>query len=150
MYGVFQPDLIFFNGSVFSADHNSSTHEAIALREDKIIATGSNQDICYLSGPQTKTIDLRGRSLLPGFNEAHNHMLGYGLFLNQVDARPSNAFSIEDIIGLIKKKSLLVAAGEWIIGRGFEESKLAEKRTPTRWDLDQASSQHPVFLKRTC
>ncbi len=147
---MFTPDLILFNGAIYSADNNLTIYEAIAVKDGQIMALGDSKDICYLSGPDTKLINLKGKSLLPGFNEAHNHMLGYGLFLNQLDARADKVTSIEEIKGLVKEKATTLAKGEWIIGRGFDEMKLAEKRVPTRWDLDEVSPHHPVFLKRTC
>lgn len=141
---------IFHNGNVFTADNRNPWAEAVAVRGRYIMAVGRNHQIMSLQGPGTRIYDLQGKSLLPGFNDAHNHMLGYGLFLKQIDTRYPQVRSIEDIKRKIKERAATLPPGEWILARGYDDSRLLEGVHPQRRDLDEAAPHNPVFLKRTC
>jgi predicted amidohydrolase YtcJ len=87
---------------------------------------------------------------VPGFNDAHIHLWKEGMLLTQVNARPAVAPSIEDILDAYAARAARTPAGQWIEGRGYDETRLAERRHPTRHDLDRAAPAHPIVLGRTC
>lgn len=95
-------------------------------------------------------VDLEGRYLMPGFVESHAHPGQLGMSLRQLDLRPSNVSSIEDIVQLVAEEAQRLGPGEWIRGVGWDETYLAEGRGPTKEDLDAAAAGRPVMLTRTC
>ena len=95
-------------------------------------------------------IDLAGRSLVPGFIDAHLHMSILGMNLMSLDCRYPGVKSIEDIKALVKEKAKTTPKGVWIRGWGYDHSKLAENRHPTKDDLDDAAPDHPVVIARAC
>ncbi len=150
MWGV-GVDLILFNGKIHTMDLTNPRAEAVAIKGDKIIRVGSNEEILSIRGKNTRVIDLKGKVLVPGFNDSHMHLLGFGCFLNMVDL--SSCISIDDIIektkGFIKEKN--IDKGMWVRGRGWNHDYFeTEKRFPTRHDLDKISTEHPIVLTRAC
>lgn len=143
-------DIVFINGNVITVNQNNKICEAIAIKEEKIIFVGSNKEVETYIGEKTKKIDLKGRSLLPGFIDSHVHMAVYGMNALGIDCRYPGVKSIDDIKNLIKDASDKMPKGEWIRCWGYDHSKLKENRHPTRWDLDEAAPNHPVILTRTC
>jgi predicted amidohydrolase YtcJ len=141
--------LLFTNGPIYTVDPNNSTPEAVLVGDDgRIAAVGRTAD---LDAPGVRRVDLGGRTLLPGFNDAHVHVWKLGLLLTvQVDARSAVAPDIESIIGRFHERAVTLPAGTWITGRGYNETALPEKRHLTRADLDAASTTHPIALTRTC
>ena len=103
-----------------------------------------------LRGPKTRVVDLRGRSLLPGFIDAHCHLTDYGMYLTGVDCRYPAVHSIADIQEKIRAAAETTPLGQWIRGWAYDHRKLREGRHPTRWDLDPVAPHHPVILYRTC
>jgi hypothetical protein len=142
--------LILTGGPVVSVDAANTVHEALAVRGDKILAVGTRDRVMELRGPGTEVIDLRGRTAVPGLIESHCHMLSFGTNQLGVNLKYPNVRSIEDVKVALKKKTAVTPPGSWIRGWGYDHSKLTEKRHPNRWDLDQASTEHPVYLSRTC
>lgn len=100
-------------------------------------------------GPVTR-VDLGGAHLMPGFVESHGHPAMYGVAKLRVQLRPGDVGSIDDIVAAIRSAAADRPAGEWVMGEGFDDTTLAEKRMPTRDDLDAAAPDHPVFIRRTC
>lgn len=143
-------DIVFKNGNVITISHTQPRAQAVAIWEDRILAVGDNLRVEPLIGPKTKVVNLAGKTLMPGFNDAHNHMLMYGTGLMEVDCSSPPVGSIADIKKLIAEQTPKTPAGEWIRAWGYDDSKLAEKRMPNRWDLDEISPAHPVSITRTC
>ncbi|HEU5138994.1 MAG TPA: amidohydrolase [Bacillales bacterium] len=142
-------DLIFRNGQVLTVDNQFTVCEALAVGGNKILGSGSNVEIDQLKGPETKVIDLRGRSLLPGFIDAHAHLELYGTNKLGVNCK-DGIESITDIQENLKKAAENTSEGEWIRGWGYNQNALKEGRHPTRQDLDQVSIEHPIIIVRTC
>ena len=108
-----QPDKILHNGRIYTVDATDSVVEAIAIRGDTIVATGTSSDMLELAGPATKKIDLEGRAAVPGFVDGHPHMDGTGLrFL-----KPSfdGVRSIDDVLAVLAREVEGRKPGEWII-----------------------------------
>jgi len=143
-------DLIFLNGSVLTLDSKNTQTEAVAVRGKKIVSMGRSLEMERLKGPQTRIIDLAGRTLMPGFIDAHCHAGIYGTAKRQVTCSGQEVNSIEDIRNKIRDKTKSTPLDQWILGRGYREFELVEGRHPNRWDLDKAAPDHKVFLMRTC
>ncbi len=120
--------------------------EAIAVRGDRIEAVGKTLDIQKLKGPQTQVIDLDGHFVMPGFNDAHLHLDDAGTTKLSVDL--TGVKSLDELRERVRSKVESAKAGEWILGSGWDETLWPVKVTPTRWDLDEVSGGHPVFLER--
>lgn len=145
-------DLIFTHGNVYtgvpanSAFSSILREEAIAVRGDRILAVGKNLDIDKYKGPQTQVIDLGGHFVIAGFNDAHLHLNDAGATKLSVDL--TGVKSLDEFRDRILKKVEEAKPGGWIFGSGWDETLWPVKVTPTRWDLDEVSSGHPVFLVR--
>ena len=143
-------DLVLLNGKIITVDPEFSVVEALAIREGRFVAVGCNTEVAKVMGEETEVADLKGKCVLPGLIDSHLHMLGTGLTLFMIDCRTPPMTSIADIVAAVKERAEEVKPGEWIRGRGWDQAKLAEHRNPTRWDLDEAAPDNPVYLTRTC
>ena len=139
-------DIIIVNGKIITIDQNDSIAEAVACKGEKIIAVGSNEKVKAYAGEKTKVVDLEGKTMTPGFVDTHVHFSSGGRRVRNVDLRYVR--SMEALIEAIKKKAETFPKGRWIQGYGYNESKLTEKRFPNRYDLDKASTDHPISITR--
>ena len=145
-------DIIYVHANVYtSIPANTSfgsilRQEAIAVRADRIQAVGKNVDIEKMKGPQTEVVDLGGHFVMAGFNDAHLHLSGAGLQKLNVDL--VGVKSLEEMRERVRARVESAVPGEWILGGGWDETMWPVKVTPNRWDLDEVSSGHPVFLDR--
>jgi len=143
-------DIVLVNGTVLTASSHTPVAEAIALRGEWILAVGAERVVHHFVGPATEVIDLQGRTVTPGFNDAHCHPIALGMSLREVDARTPPNRSIEEIVQRIAQRAASQQPGTWIVARGYDQAHLAEGRHPTRDDLDRATQRHPVLLIRAC
>ncbi|MFN8449136.1 MAG: amidohydrolase family protein [Anaerolineae bacterium] len=143
-------DLLFTNGVIRTLDPAHPVAEALAVERGRIVAVGGNSNILGYRRTGTQVIDLQGKALLPGFIDAHQHLIYMGLSFRQVDVTVGAVSSIEDIVGSVRQRAASTPGDEWIEGRGYHDARLNEKRNPTRDDLDRATPDHPVFLTRVC
>ena len=141
------PDLILHSGRIYPEAGSRRRFEAVAVRKGRVANIGTNKRILSLRSKSTEIINLRGRTVLPGFHDSHIHLLNYGMLLRTLDL--SRARSIEEIKRQVKRWTTTVPKKTWVLGRGWDDGKLREHRYPTRDDLDLVSS-NPVFLKRIC
>ncbi len=118
------------------------------LLKDGFITAVSDYRSLKGSGEHCEVIDLEGKTVMPGIIDSHVHLLQTGYLKTQLDLK--NAAGIDDIKNRIKITAKKKQPGEWIIGRGWDESKFPIPVFPTRWDLDQAAPLNPVFLIRVC
>ena len=139
-------DIILFNANVLTLDHSCPRARLIAIRKDRILAISKDNNLDAFKGMNTRVMDCEGRTVLPGFNDAHCHFTAFAESLLTPDIGPSAVRSIADIQQKINKLSLKLPPETWIRARGYNEFYLAEKRHPSRWDLDRATSRHPVKL----
>ena len=147
----FSPDLIIFNGKVITVDTDFSVAEAVAIKDTKIIGVGTNADIKKLAGENTQMMDLKGTTVLPGINDAHCHLNGFGLERPpmQLDLAYPTIKSIADLKGAAANRIAEIGPGKWVTGfgwdRGFlEETKGNPDHWPTRHDLDAISPVNPI------
>jgi predicted amidohydrolase YtcJ len=143
-------DNVFLNAQVVTVDASNSLAEAVAVRGNRIVAVGSNDEVKRFIGPATQVFDLSGKSLLPGFIDSHLHMTIYGMNKLSINAKAPHINSISDLLAELKQKAETTPKGEWVRAWGFDENRMTEKRFPTRWELDEVSTDHPVFVMRTC
>ncbi len=120
--------------------------EALAVSGDTITAVGRTEDVAPLAGPDTRIIDCRRRTLMPGFGDAHCHLLAQATAIGALDCNPKAVNSIEELRELVRRKACALPAGQWIRGVGYDHLSLSERRHPTRDDLDLVSPNHPVRL----
>ena len=147
------PDEIYCHGTVLTMDSQGRVAQAVAVRSGRIVSAGSDEEIGKLAGPQTNRIDLAGRTLLPGFYAAHDHFPSAGtVALYQVDLNspPMGAMrSLDDILAALGERAGRTPKGEWIVGRGYDDTLIREGRHPTRYDLDRVSTDHPIWIGHT-
>ncbi len=136
--------LLLYNGKVFSADEKGTMYEAVAVDGEKIVAVGTSKDL-QSKYKAAKEIDLGGKLVTPGFNDAHIHFVGVGMALLQVDLNGSQ--TLAEARRRIAAKVKETPKGEWIVGRGWDHT-LWGNRLPTRQDLDDIAPDNPVFLQR--
>jgi predicted amidohydrolase YtcJ len=145
-------DVIFMHANVYTGVPSNAQfssilrEEAIAVRGDRIQAVGKSVDIQKLKGPQTQVIDLGGHFVMPGFNDAHLHLADAGLQKLNVDL--TGVKTLDEFRERVLAKVEKAKPGEWILGGGWDETTWPVKALPSRWDLDEVSAGHPVFLDR--
>ncbi|MBI5592544.1 MAG: amidohydrolase [Deltaproteobacteria bacterium] len=148
------PDLILINGKIVTVDKDFSIQQAVAVKNQGIIAVGRSRDIQQLAGSKTRVIDLKGKTVLPGINDAHTHFLGFGLSRPPaaLDVSSASVKSIAEIAVMAGRRAKEVKPGEWISGSGWDEGYLKEcledpgVRHPTCWDIDKQTPDNPVCL----
>jgi predicted amidohydrolase YtcJ len=142
-------DLILRNGKIITMDATRSVVTSIAVRDGRILGVGSDPEIAACSNARTQIINLHGQTVLPGLIDVHTHALEWakGLLRNDIDPGYPKVRSIAEILKLVSERSTSYPAGKWIIGAGWDESKLAEHRYITRKDLDAVSPNNPVWLE---
>lgn len=138
-------DLAIYNGQIVSMDQRHSHHEAMAVKHGRIVGMGAWQDITPFIDKQTQVINLEGRTVLPGFIDAHQHMIYFGTNLLNLDC---NCTSIQDIVQAVEERAAFLNSDEWILGWGVDEAKLEEGRLPEASDFTHISN--PVYLTRFC
>lgn len=145
-----QADLVFLNGQVITMGESRPRAQAVAVFRDRIVLVGDAAAVRSEIGPQTEVIDLKGRALLPGFNDAHCHIVGYGQSRLWIDCRAEVTPDLEALLNKVKEAAAKHEPGHWIRGRGYEDTRLPPNYAVTRHDLDRVAPQHPVYLVRVC
>lgn len=143
-------DTVFIHGQILTVNKNNDVVEALAVKGNTIVYVGSAAGAKHFVDDAAEVIDLKGRSLIPGFTDAHEHILVRGGNELAIDCRSPGVTSIEDIKKLIAERAKVTPKGGWIRGWGYDHSKLAEGRHPDRFDLDEAAPDHKVALVRVC
>jgi len=139
-------DLIMLNGRIITLS-GLGRAQALAISGPRIAAVGRDEEIRALAGEGTRIIDLKGRTVLPGFIDAHTHLISAGL-IETVYLDLAGAGSLEELLEMVRAAVEQKAPGEWLIGRRWEESRWEEPRYVTRRDLDRVAPRNPVALFR--
>ncbi len=146
-----QADKIFINGRIITMDAANTVVQALAIRQGHILEVGTNAQINKLKGKETEVIDLKGRTVLPGFIDGHSHFMGLGRGKTaDLQAPPVGTVrNISDIIAELQrfKTKNNIGDGEWINAFGYDQDQLEEKRHPTKRDLDAAFPNNPVVIQ---
>ncbi len=142
-------DSIFTNGRVLTLADAPARAQALAVRSGRIVSVGANEDARALAGEGTREVDLAGRALLPGFVDAHTHLLRTGMertfYLDLNGAR-----SADEVFQRVEAAAREREPGAWVVGRGWDESGWHDGRYPTKAALDRVAPRHPVALIRVC
>jgi predicted amidohydrolase YtcJ len=138
-------DLILVNGKILTVDAQDSIVEAIAIAKGKIVAVGSTVEIQRREGPGTRVVDLHGLTATPGLIDTHGHFAVGGV--NEVfQVVLGDEQRLSDALDKIRRKAVTLKPGEWLVGAGWDEGKLAERRYILASDLDRITPNNPVWL----
>jgi predicted amidohydrolase YtcJ len=141
-------DLVLYNGHVLTQAVPPAA-SAVGVRAGRIAVVGDTDTVMREAGSSTRRIDLAGRTLVPGFNDAHAHIWKIGhLLTTMLDLR--GVEGLDDLAGRVRHFGSRLPEGAWLLGRGYNEAAMLERRPPTRADLDRAAPNRPVVLTRTC
>ena len=139
-------ELLLENVNVITLDPFKPRASFVAVQGDRIAAVGELGELRALDLGRARRIDCQGLTLVPGFNDAHCHLLAYAASLGRADCRPGAVSDIEDIVRTVRDRAKITPPGQWVRAFGYDEYYLREGRHPTRWDLDRATTTHPVRL----
>jgi len=146
-------DLIFTHGNIYTGVTDAASSfgagkraEALAVLNDRILAVGTRDEIMKLKGPETKIVDLDGHFVMPGFNDAHMHLASAGL--EKMNVNMVGVKTLDEFRERLRAKVEAAEPGEWVVGEGWDETLWPVKVPPTRWDLDEVSGKHPIYLER--
>ncbi|HXZ26901.1 MAG TPA: amidohydrolase family protein, partial [Terriglobales bacterium] len=120
--------------------------QAIAVRGGRVVALGSDTEVRRLAGPHTELVDLHGRFVMPGFNDAHVHLANAGFEKLNVDL--VGAKSLEEMLARIAERAKSTPKGEWLVGRGWDHTLWKDPKLPSRQDLDAVTGDHPAIFTR--
>lgn len=144
-----QATRILFNGNILTMDTFNSAFPAIALQGKRILALGSNAEMLALAGTETETTDLKGKTVIPGFCDAHGHFLMAAEFQTRVNLNSppiGKCRTFADCMQLLRERVAITPAGQWVQAYGFDDTLIAEGRFPNRHELDAVSAVHPIFI----
>ncbi len=137
-------DLALTGGNVLTMNLSQPCAEAVAVKGGRIFKVGTNEEISQLIGKDTKVIRLKGKTVVPGFIDTHIHVADFGRLLTWVELDDVN--SIKEMQNSLRKRVQKTPKGKWVIGRGWDQTRFAEKRLPTRFDFDVVSPDNPLIF----
>lgn len=141
-----QADTVFINGNVYTVNERQPRAEAIAVKGSKIIFVGSNKQAKPYQGKNTRVVDLKGGTVVPGLTDSHYHLSGVGA--REITLNLEGIGSLEEFLAKVRERVDRAKPGEWVTGRGWIETHWKPPVFPTRWDLDKISPNNPVALDR--
>jgi predicted amidohydrolase YtcJ len=137
-------DLILHHGKIVTVDAQFRVVDSIAIRGDRIIATGTREEVVSAAGPNTRQIDLQGKTVLPGLMDSHSHALDAAMY--EFDHPVPDMETIADVLRYLKSRAALAKPGEWIVLTQVFITRLRDQRFPTRAELDEAAPHNPVYF----
>lgn len=147
-FAAAKADMVFVHGNVVPMTAPDTRAQAVAVKDGKILAVGSDSEIKRLQGRTTQIVDLQGKTLLPGFIDAHGHITGLAQQADLAALQPPPVGTVSDIASLqaALRQYAQTHADGWLMGMGYDDAELAEKRHPTRQELDAVSADRPIIL----
>jgi predicted amidohydrolase YtcJ len=139
-------DLILVNARVYTVDESKPMVSAFAVRAGRIVYAGSEREVRALAGSRTRVIDAGGGTVVPGMVDAHAHLLGLGTSLSNVKLAGSKTY--DEVIARVLERAKTMKAGEWIVGRGWDQNLWPDRKFPTHEALSRALPDNPVVLTR--
>jgi predicted amidohydrolase YtcJ len=144
-------ETIYINGDIVTMDSANRRCQALAARGDRILALGTNEEIKSMAKAGTKEVDLGGKTVFPGFIDPHGHFFlssYFNRFFVNLNSPPiGDVTCIDDMLTKLKEVASTTEQGKWISGFGYDDTLIAEKRHPTRYDLDKVSTDHPIAIR---
>lgn len=138
---------IFTGGRIYTADNRGTWVQTVAVRDGRFAVVGTDEEVRAAVPEGTPEVPLGGRTVVPGFIDAHNHFLQTSHSLTWVDARFPKVDSVDALVAAIGEVARHTPPGQWLRARGLDHAQFADGRLPTRWDLDGATSDHPVLVR---
>src|SRR5579864_1789442 len=138
-------ELILHNGKIVTADLGFSIRQALAVKADRLIRVGTNDEVLATKGPKTTVVDLEGKTVLPGLIDSHTHPTGASM--TEFDHPIPEMETIDDVLNYIRARADALANGQWIVVSQVFITRLREQRYPTRAELDQAAPKNPVLYR---
>ncbi|HSC09180.1 MAG TPA: amidohydrolase family protein, partial [Steroidobacteraceae bacterium] len=136
-------DLVLFNGRIATQDERRSMVQALAIKDGRVVATGSDAEISKFQG---KRVDLKGRTVIPGLIDSHSHPIRGGLYYN-LELRWDGVPSLADALHMLRKQAQRTPPNHWVrVVGGWSEFQFAERRMPTLAELNAAAPDTPVFV----
>jgi predicted amidohydrolase YtcJ len=142
--------IVLVNGHILTCDPRRPVVRAVAIRGGRVTVAGDDGDALVEKVPGSPVVDLRGCTAVPGFNDAHCHPMGLGFAAGEVDSRPESVADIGELVEAVRQRAAATPPGDWLLAHGYDDVRLADRRHPTRDDLDSATTDHPVLLERAC
>jgi predicted amidohydrolase YtcJ len=139
-------ELVLVNANVITLEDARPRASALAIRGGRIVAVGGPADVRPFQGTTTRRIDLKGQTVVPGLTDAHVHVENIGTALESLDL--VGARSLDEALARVRRGTASAAAGDWVLGRGWDQNDWPDKSFPTAAALDTASGDHPVYLTR--
>jgi predicted amidohydrolase YtcJ len=140
------PDVVFYNGRITTLDRTRPQASAVAIKDGRFVAVGTDAEVMALAGSTARRIDLKGRGVLPGLFDNHTHVVRGGLNYN-MELRWDGVRSLADAMGMLKRQVAITPAPQWVrIVGGFTEHQFAEKRLPTIEEINAIAPDTPVFI----
>lgn len=143
-------NLLIHGGPILTMNPAQPLVEAVGIIHGKVAATGALDDVRGQMGGRYVDIDLRGRMATPGLYDAHAHIIGTGVAASEIEINADRVSSIAGIVALVGERAGNTRDGGWVIGQGYDQELLTDRRHPNRHDLDAVAPNHPVVLKRSC
>ena len=140
-------DMVILGGNVITVEPANPRAQAVAVKFGRILAAGQDDEIRRLAGSDTRVVDASGMTIIPGLNDAHCHVLPTGRSHLLVNCGPDVVSSIAEIKRLVAERTRTTPKGGWIVGFGYDDTKMAEDWYLNRADLDQVATDHPVLIR---
>ncbi|MDQ1737430.1 MAG: hypothetical protein QOH56_3681 [Pseudonocardiales bacterium] len=140
-------DILLTNATVISLDPRHPSGTAVGISKDRIAWVGDTKNAATEFSGRYREVDLGGATVAPGFVDAHHHIMTLGFWMSQINCGYPQISSITEIVDAVAERVRATPAGEWVLGRGYDDNKLAERRHLSRQDLDIVSPQHPVMIR---
>ncbi len=140
-------DVILTGGNVITMDSGKPVVQAVAVKEGRFLKVGRDPEVKAFAGSRTQKIDLKGKTVTPGFIDSHQHLSQVGTDLLQMDCHSVVCKSIAQIQQAVLRQTRRILPGQWIRGVGYDDTKTTDKRILNRWDLDEVAPEHPVFIQ---
>src|SRR5438874_3036836 len=138
--------IVFINGKIETVNERQDHAEAVAVRGDRIVFVGSNEDAKKFQTPGARTVDLAGKTVVPGLTDSHCHIFGIGE--RELTLNLEGTTTLEDFLAKVKARVEKTERGKWITGRGWIETFWKPPQFPARQDLDKIAPDNPLFLTR--
>jgi predicted amidohydrolase YtcJ len=139
-----EADLILHHGKVFTADRDSTVRQALAVKGDRLLLVGTDEEVLKTRGPKTAVVDLGGKMVLPGLIDSHTHPTGASM--TEFDHPVPEMETVRDVLDYVRSRAEALGAGKWVVVRQVFITRLKEQRYPTREELDRAAPENPVLF----
>ena len=149
MSSALHADLVLTGATIITLDARDTPAQAVAVKGGTIVGVGSTADVEGLIGRGTRVLDLRGRTVVPGFVDSHTHNTLVGEFrysFTQLNTAAALNPTLDDLLATVGARAAATPPGEWIGGRNYDPNGMREQRWPTRWELDRVAPGHPVLI----